>query len=123
VSVADDHLDQARRNRDLAEEPLAHSSADATHVQWAVTAAFYSALHCMQRYLIPRGRDPQSHAARGNDIADLANGVPMDVQWAYVRLEQLSRKVRHRLGAFAPSFVRQRVLDDLLETITDFVNL
>ena len=123
MSVADDHLDQARRNRDLAEELLAHPSANATHVQWAVTAAFYCALHCIQGYLIPRGRDPQSHVARGHEIADPANGVPMDVQRAYVRLEQLSKKARYRLGAFAPSFVRQRVLDDHLRKVTAFVGL
>jgi hypothetical protein len=117
------HFDQARRNRDLAEELLAHPTADPTHVQWAVTAAFYCALHCMQGYLVDRGRDPQSHAARGKEIADPANQVPMDVQLAYVALEQLSRKAPYRLGIFAPTFVRQRVLGDRLKKVTDFVGV
>ena len=117
------HCDQARRNRDLAEEPLAHPTADPTHVQWAVIVAFYCALHCIQGYLLDLGRDPQSHAARGMEIADPATQVPMDVQLAYVALEQLSKKARYRLGVFAPSFVRQRVLDDRLNTITNFVGL
>jgi uncharacterized protein (UPF0332 family) len=117
------HLDQARRNRALAEELLAHPSGDSTHVQWAVTAAFYCALHCLQAYLLDLGRDPQSHAARGREIADPANRVPMDVQLAYVALEQLSKKARYRLGVFAPSFVRRRVLDDRLRKVTDFVGL
>ena len=74
------HFDQARRNRDLAEELLAHPTADPTHVQWAVTAAFYCALRCVQGYPADLGRDPQSHAARGKEIADPTNQVPMDVQ-------------------------------------------
>lgn len=121
--VSQGHFDQARRNRDLAEELLAHPTADLTHVQWAVTAAFYCDLHCIQGYLLGLGRDPQSHAARGREIADPANQVPMDVQLAYVALEQLSKKARYRPGVFAPSFVRQRVIDDRLRKITDFVGL
>lgn len=117
------HFDQARRNRALAEELLAHPSGDATHVQWAVTAAFYCTLHCIQGYLLGLGHDPQSHAARGKAIADPANQVPMDLQLAYVALEQLSKKARYRLGVFAPAFVRQRILDDRLKSVTDFVGL
>lgn len=121
--ASEGHFEQARRNRDLAEELLAHPTGDPTHVQWAVAAAFYAALHCMQGYLLNRGRDPQSHAARGNEIANPMNLVPIDVQVAYVALEQLSKKARYRLGTFAPIFVRRRVLDDRLMAITDFVGL
>jgi hypothetical protein len=117
------HFDQARRNRDLAEELLAHPLAEVTHVQWAVVLAFYCALHCIQGYLLSQGRDPQSHLARGREIADPANNVPLDVQRAYVALEQLSKSARYRLGLFAQPFVRRRVLDGRLKTVTDFVGL
>ena len=121
--VSSAHFEQARRNRAFAEEMLADHGNSPTHVQWAVTAAFYAALHCMQGYLLIRGRDPQSHVARGHEIADPANQIPMDVQRAYVRLEQFSRKARYRLGTFDPAFVRNRILDDILKQITDFVGL
>jgi hypothetical protein len=61
--------------------------------------------------------------ARGHLIADPANQVPSGVQREYVRLEQFSKKARYRLGTFAPSFVRNRILDDSLKRITDFVGL
>jgi len=88
-----------------------------------VTAAFYCALHCVQGYLLTRGRDPQSHATRGREIADPVNQMPMDVQRAYVALEQLSKRARYRLGVFDPAFVERRVLDKRLRLITDFVGL
>jgi len=94
-----------------------------TRIQWAVTAAFFCALHCIQGYLLTRGRDPQRHAARGREIADPANRVPMDVHRAYVALEQLSKRARYRLGVFDPGFVQRRVLDERLRLITEFVGL
>lgn len=117
------HFEQARQNREFAEQLLADHENSPVHVQWAVTAAFYCALHCMQGYLLTLGHDPQSHVARGHVIADPANQVPLDVQRAYVRLEQFSKKARYRLGTFAPSFVRSKILDDSLKRITDFVGL
>ncbi|HZO32300.1 MAG TPA: hypothetical protein VFH48_40620 [Chloroflexota bacterium] len=121
--VSDAHFEQARQNRAFAEQMLTDYGNSPTHVQWAVTAAYYSALHCRQGYLLIRGRDPQSHVARGHEIADPANQVPMDVQRAYIRLEQFSKKARYRLGIFAPSFVRSRIFDDTLKRVTDFVGL
>ena len=121
--ASQDHREQAHRNRALSEELLAHPTADPTHVQWAVTAAFYGALHCLQGYLLDRGRDPQSHVARASAIANPSTQVPIEVQLAYRTLEQLSKKARYRLGTFAPSFVRRRVLDERLKLITDFVGL
>jgi len=52
VSAADDHLDQARRNLAFAERLASAPGSDATDLQWAVIAAFYGAVHCMQAHLI-----------------------------------------------------------------------
>jgi hypothetical protein len=46
---------QARANREHAEWLLASRPTDATAMQWAVTATFYSALHAISAYLLARG--------------------------------------------------------------------
>jgi uncharacterized protein (UPF0332 family) len=117
------HFRQARHNRDFAEDLLALHGSSPTHVQWAVTAAFYCAVHCVQGYLVDRGRDPRTHVTRGIEIADPANQVPIDVQRAYEALKQFSEKARYRLGTFDPAYVRTSILDRRLRAVTDFVGL
>jgi len=122
VSSPADHHDQARRNRALAERLLAQS-VDPTNVQWAVVAAFYCAVHCMQAYLVGIGYDPKSHAQRGELIDRSSLGVPDDVRRSYRWLKDRSESARYRLGQFAPQFVRTVVLDTHLERITRFAQL
>jgi hypothetical protein len=122
-TVSDRHFDQARQNRDLAVELLRDHGGSPTHVQWAVTAAFYCAVHCMQGYLVSIGRDPKTHLRRADEIADPANHVPADVHRAYEALKQLSEKARYRLGIFDPAWVQRSVIDGRLKVITDFVSL
>jgi HEPN domain-containing protein len=122
VSTPANHLDQARRNRDLAERLLALST-DPTNVQWAVVAAFYCAVHCMQAHLIGLGYDPKSHAERKKLIDLQSSGVPEDVRQSYRWLKHRSESARYRLGQFAPQFVRVVVLDMHLERITRFAQL
>jgi len=107
----------------LAEELLRDHGDDLAHIQWAVTAAFYCAVHCMQGYLLNLGCDPRTHVQRGNEIADPKNHVPPDVYRAYQALKQLSEKARYRLGTFDPVQVQQSIIDGKLKTITDFVGL
>lgn len=118
-----EHRDQARRNYAFAARLLTQQANDQTCVQWAVIAAFYCAVHCMQAYLLQFGEDPKNHADRGFLIHQQNYRIPADVQDAYYWLKSRSEKARYRLGRFYPSFVQQRVLDDRLETITQFVRL
>jgi uncharacterized protein (UPF0332 family) len=123
LSASHDHFQQARENRALAERLLAGGAGNPTDVQWVVVAAFYCAVHCIQGYLLTRGHDPRNHASRGALVASPALGIPGAVQDAYFWLKMRSERARYRLGRFDPSFVRQRVLDDKLKLITDFVKL
>jgi hypothetical protein len=123
VTVSDDHYEQARQNRALAERLLAGGAGSPIDVQWAVIAAFYCAVHCMQGYLLTLGHDPQNHAARGALVASASASIPIEVQAAYFWLKVRSERARYRLGIFDPAFVRRRVLDDKLRLITDFVKL
>ena len=118
-----DHLDQARRNLAHAEYLLDQHATDPTCVQWAVTAAFYCAVHCVQAHLLGHGQDPRSHVRRGALIADPAYGIPPDVQDAYEFLYQRSQKARYRLGTFDPRYVQQVIIGRKLALITAFVSL
>ena len=71
MSAVADHLDQARRNQAFAERLLSEFATDSTSVQWAVIAAFYVAVHCMQAHLMTLGHDPKNHAERGSRIGAL----------------------------------------------------
>lgn len=119
----DDHLDQARRNLKLAEDLLREHGADPTYVQWAVTAIFYCAVHCIQAHLMRHGRAPRTHEARGTLIADPRYGVPIDVQTAYELLSQRSRAARYDLATFDATIVRQRLIGHYLARIATFVGL
>ena len=117
------HLGQARRNLAHAEQLLAEHGDDPTAVQWAVTAAFYCGVHCLQAHLIRQGYDPQTHVKRGEAIADPATGVPLLVQIAYELLKQRSEKARYRLAEFDGAIVRSRILGHYLHIVTSFVGL
>ena len=119
----DDHLGQARRNLALAEYLLREHAADPTYVQWAVTAIFYCAVHCMQAHVMQQGQRPRTHEARGRLIANPAYGVPLDVQTAYELLSQRSRAARYDLATFDPTIVQQRLVRHYLARITSFVGL
>lgn len=91
-------------------------------VRWAVTAAFYCAVHGMTAYLIGRGVTVESHDERRWALADPRNGVPRDVYRAYGRLQGRSVGARYMLQVFTPAQVRQ-LLDRELATVTRFVGL
>ncbi len=120
---ANQHLEQARRNLAHAERLLDEHSDDPTDVQWAVTAAFYCAVHCLQAHIIRQGRNPQNHMKRAEAIADPAMRVPLSVQLAYELLKQRSEGARYRLAEFDSEIVRRRVIGHYLATITTFVGL
>jgi hypothetical protein len=123
MATPDDHFEQARQNRALAEYLLRRHGTDPTYVQWAVTATFYCAVHCMQAHLMRFGENPRNHTVRGLLIADPRYGVPSDVQSAYDLLYQRSRAARYDLAVFDPEIVQRRLIGHYLERITAFVGL
>jgi hypothetical protein len=92
-----DHLDQARENRALAARLLADAAGDNTSLQWAVTMAFYAALHALTAHLLRRGVLVTNHQHREAALADPRNGVPQTVYDAYLRLKRRSVGARYDL--------------------------
>jgi uncharacterized protein (UPF0332 family) len=123
VDARDAHLEQARANREFAEYLLRHRPSDPVAVQWAVTAAFYCALHCLQAHLLARGMDPRTHVARDRLLASPASGVPNDVYVAYEALKQRSEAARYRMRRFTAERVRREILSGYLASVTSFVGL
>ena len=121
----DQHFDQARQNRIFAEYLLATYPNDPVYMQWAVTAAFYSALHCMTGYLVQHGIQVFNHQARDAALANLSStgAIPFAVYDAYVRLKSRSTGARYELRTFPSHQVRQQILDTYLARITSFVGL
>ncbi len=92
-------------------------------MQWAVTAAFYSALHCLQAHLLVHGMHPRTHLTRDRLLSDPAYGVPDDVYAAYEALRQRSEGARYRMQRFTADRVRQEILAGYLAKVMAFVGL
>ena len=117
------HFEQARGNRAHAEHLLATYPHEPIALQWAVTTAFYAALHYMTGYLIQHGVQVSNPQQREAAIADPRNGVPLHVYDAYVRLKRRSTSARYLLQTFTPVQVRTQILDTHLATVTTFVQV
>lgn len=122
MPAANRHFEQARANRAHAEYLVRHHANDANALQWAVTAAFYSALHCLQGHLAELRIIPRSHVERDYYLADPRYGVPDHVYQAYSRLKQRSVGARYLLRRFTVTDV-QKLLDTDLAAVTAFVKL
>ncbi len=114
-----DHLDQARANRDHAEWLLASRPTDNTALQWAVTATFYSALHGLTGHLLGQRVTVTDHRSRALALTNPANGVPRHVVRAYRMLEARSRGARYGLWTFTSQDVRDR-LDQQFAVVASF---
>lgn len=102
----DEHLNQARANRDHAAWLVSTSPNDPTALQWAVTAIFYSALHGLTASQMIRGVVVWSHTMRNQALADPSNGVPPAIYDDYRFLERRSRQSRYLLRQFTNQQVR-----------------
>ena len=117
-----DHLNQARANRDHAEWLLSTNARDPTARQWATTAAFYSALHALTAHLMTRGVQVWDHKTRAQAITNPVNGVPSSIHDDYRFLERRSRQARYQLRRFTVQEVRD-LLDQELAAIAAFTGM
>ncbi len=86
--MASFHHDQARRNYRVF-----RLLRDSGYMDWATTALFYTALHCVDHWLAQIARPPTSHAERRNSLVRLA--VPREGREAYQALYDLSLIARY----------------------------
>lgn len=118
-----DHLRQARANLAHAEGLLRATPADPTAMQWAVTAAFYCAVHCIEAHLARYRLHSRTHQDRVRHMTDPRVGIPPSVYAAYRRLKQRSEGARYLLWQFDAATVQQEVLGQYVTIITAFVKL
>lgn len=117
------HLDQVAANRAHANWLVQIAPDDPTAMQWAVVAAFYSALHCVEAHLADRELSTQGHVERRARMADPRAGIPPDVYAYYAQLEDWSRQARYQSRAFRSGLVQHTILARHLRRLTQFVGL
>jgi hypothetical protein len=96
---------------------------DSTALQWAVTAAFYCAVHCLEAHLATQNLHSRTHVQRERLAADSRNGVTRDVYAAYKLLKHRSEGARYFLWQFSAEAVERQILGQYLTTVTRFVHL
>ena len=117
-----DHLNQARANRDHAEWLLASRPHDNTALQWAATAAFYSALHALTAHLLRIGVRVTDHRSRFLALTNPAYGVPRQIVQMYRLLEGRSCAARYLLWSYTAQDIRN-LLDRQLAAIAAFTGM
>jgi len=110
-----DHLKRARDNRAFAARLVSTDNPDPTDVQWAVTAAFYSALHLVEATFALHGIHCEHHRDRPMIMNQV--GISIDVQKAYRSLQGFSEEARYGLTDFSVSFFKMTVIIRYLEQI------
>lgn len=123
MSNRENHLRQARDNLAFARRLLATFEDDPTAMQWAVTAAFYCALHALEAHLLRHGERSRNHHERLVMLRQRRFGVPPEVYTAYRQLKWRSEGARYHLWQFRAETVREVVLGRLLARVTAFVDL
>jgi hypothetical protein len=117
-----DHLQQARDNRRLAEVLLTAHAEDSGATTWAMTLAFYAAVHCIEARFARDGDHSRSHADRDSRMLETRYGIPEPVFDAYQRLQNWSENGRYKHQSFTADYVRSRGLPSLA-VIAAFIHL
>lgn len=123
MGARDLHLEQARSNRAHLRRLLAMYSQDIDPnvLRWAVTAAFYSAVHCIEAEL----ESNNLHSGTHRDRAALMKrvGVPPEIRRAYELLKDFSEDARYRIATFEVYWVRETIVDKYLDRIVRWAKL
>jgi hypothetical protein len=101
-----DHVAQARRNaRFLAGIDL---QPPAQCCDWAVTVAFYTALHLVEAEFARRNRHCTSHPKRNSEVSLHLGAIESD----YLLLYMASRRARYNCVQITPEAARQVLQDN-----------
>jgi hypothetical protein len=118
----DDHFQQARENRRLVEKLVEAFPDDGGISTWAMTIAFYAAVHWIEGHFARSGIHSRSHAESDSRLIDVHFGIPNRVVDTYRRMQVWSENGRYQLQTFSADAVRARGLSSLA-VITTFVLL
>ena len=117
------HLEQARANLEIGEDFLkrAEASGNPVHVQWAIIAAFYCSVHCVEAHLNQYSIHSGNHENRRANM-DAAQ-VPDDIYNSHMMLKDLSEQARYELAHFTVEFARRTVYGRHLSRIRRWAGL
>lgn len=90
---AQEHLDQYRKNKSSLEKVM---SIDKPPYDWAVTIAFYTAVHLIEKFIVekhPKGKSSSDHEDRMNWVKMISELKP--IRSYYTALSQSSWQSRY----------------------------
>lgn len=90
-------------------------TGDNVYLQWAVTAAFYCSVHCIEAHLAGQGLHSQHHGDRETKMGE---HCPNHIYAAHGMLQDFSTEARYLVGTFTPTWVRMVVLEKYLAQVT-----
>ena len=93
------HVAQARRNLATIDHLLT-SDADGAR-QWAVIAAFYCGLHCVEAHFADDGQHQSNHRQRQEAMAAAGDRIPVNVFAAYALLEHRANAARYGMQLYS----------------------
>jgi hypothetical protein len=113
------HLARARQNEALALRLLDDWGSDPTAATWAVTVAYYAAVHYVEAFLYSVSPDLHSlnHTDREWLLRDHHVNFPVDAWNAYDQLKSWSKHARYGMRTFDPVFVRDTVIGGFLKRV------
>lgn len=114
------HLDQARRNLDTIDHLLTKDAAGPR--QWAVVAAFYCALHCVEAHFANHNQHHFNHTERRGTMANGPNAPGVSVYTAYGLLENQAYQARYDMLQFSRADV-DAILRSYLQPIRRFAGI
>jgi hypothetical protein len=114
VTAREAHLDQARANLAHAEYLLSSRRSDPTAVQWAMSAVFYCAVHCVEAHLATFNVHCKTHGERRRALVDPQYQIPLPVQLGYIHLQDWSEQARYEVVHFDPELVERAGLGQFL---------
>jgi hypothetical protein len=123
VPTDDAHRRQARVNLEHVEHLVRTLPHDPGAMQWAVTAAFYCAVHCIEWHLAGYWVHSRDHDDRLAAMRDSQYGVPAGVLDAYLALKRRSERARYQCEVSTATEVQDVVMEQLLATITRWARL
>lgn len=94
------HIEQARQNAEVARLLMQDAPDGSCRWQWAMTAAFYAALHYVEAFLADLNLHSVDHHDRDTLLADPNVGFSEDGKDAYYQLKRWSNNARYDLATY-----------------------
>jgi len=118
MATETEHLTQVRHNIDILNSFCSGAVPYPTtaYPDWAVTLAFYTAVHLVEARLAQHGIHSTSHLQRNNEVRRRFRPIRRN----YDRLQSSSQEARYDFKHPTPDSLRERINEDLWAILNYF---